>query len=193
MVRPAGAWSAGNKKARCTMIADRRTELLARISRALYRWSTARENATWDGKRHGLKCPSTSGVRWKSCGAFREWAIFCHDGLVCFCMDGFAFRDRNCRSGSVGVLIGTGEYEFPWDDSRTYHSLRMTASGGAEIAWVTCAPEVAWEARIEAMSESLEKALAELEENIRVYDEQVQDRLRAEQAAKINAAAAAIA
>lgn len=171
-------------------ITERRDALIKRMATALYQFSTTYSGATWYDKRPGLRKPCPSGVSWRSCGAFRSWAIHAHDGVVAFCMDGYEHRSGH-DTGSIHIASG-GPFIFPFDDSRSHHSLRMTVGNGGELIHVTNEESVDWEPRISVMADNLEFAYKQLAYAIDEYDRLELERKRQDRERRIEAARSAL-
>lgn len=157
------------------MSTEHRKQIIANLASALYDYATTAELANWENKRTGLQFPSLEGVDYRSCGAFRAWAIHCHDGRVCFSMDGYDHRAGHA-TGKVGVRIGKSSFIFPSDDSRSHHSLSLRVSNGEQIVWVTDEPSVAWEPAVELMALKFRSAKEELDETVSRYDAEKRQR-----------------
>lgn len=151
---------------------DQRKELIASMANALYNYATTASLAKWDNKRHGLNLPSIHPTVVGDCGAFRAWEIHCHDGKVCFSIDGYVQRDHR-KTGSVRVIVGNGHFVFPHDDSCGHHSLEMQTTAGARLVNVTDDPSINWEPRIIAMCEVLIAAKEEIDRRVKQYDDDI--------------------
>jgi len=150
-------------------------ELITKMCISLYKWVTLRQSAQWEGKRPGLCMPALEGMKTASCGAFREWGIFAHDGLVAFAADGYRVRDER-YNGRVFVLVGDGDIVFPIDASYSNHSLELRASVSGRLVMVPDDSDMPWQPRFEVMIAKMDVATAALKRAIDEYDDVVRKR-----------------
>lgn len=160
------------------------------MATALYDFATLYEHATWDGKRPGLVKPNVT-FPWKSCGAFRAWAIHAHNGVVAFSMDGYAHRDRR-RTGVIHVKVGPGSIVFPPSDSRSSHSLELSSSDKHTALVDVTNAMLDWQPTIQRMTNELRDTKAALVVAIDEYDKAEHEKRVADRESQLKAARQAI-
>lgn len=102
-----------------------REQAIAEVANALYDYVVAKQSATHNGKRPGLKWEHPEDVDVASCGAYREWAIFAVHKRLAIAADGYRVRDNSSYGRQMFVHAGEGKIRFPSDDSRSHHSLSL--------------------------------------------------------------------
>lgn len=178
------------------MAAMNQNQLLTECVSALYVYLTTVAGATHNERRPGLYWLPPDGVRAKSCGAYRGWAIFALYGRVLVAADGYRVRSDPGYHGLLYVNTTDGYVIFPSDDSRSSHSLKPYVIHGeigdqrvVEDALVGVTDEEGpWTAIIPMITQKLKDATSSLEEAVNKYDCELQERRRQERASMLEAA-----
>lgn len=171
-------------------------QLLTECVSALYVYLTMVAGATHNDRRPGLSWLPPDGVRTKSCGAFRAWAIFALYEKVLVAADGYRVRSDACYHGRLFVNTTDGYVIFPSDDSRTSHSLEPYVIHG-EIGDQRVVKDAlvdvtnddgAWTGIIPMITQKLQEGTRSLEDAVSKYDRELQERRRQERASMLEAA-----
>ena len=146
----------------------KQSQLINDVVKALSEYLRSVVDATYDRKRPGLQWNGPEGITTRSCGAFREWAIFAAKGRLAVVADGYRAQ-RGDPTGGLFVLVGDGYFVFPQDASCGYHSLALEASKGAKLVNVTN-EKGDWTADLAVIAKELQDAKSRCDEAAKKYD-----------------------